>query len=80
MAALVQHSANQLVLKEDERNAINQDQKFEREFLRFKAGKHAMRDPMAINLLLRIGDRARVIPEAPTVDKVHNEIQHEARE
>lgn len=78
--SLIQHSANQLVLKEDERNAIDQDKEFEREFLGFKAGKHAMRNSMTINFLLRIGDRARVVPEATTVDKVHNEAQHEARE
>ena len=50
--SLIQHSANQLVLKEDERNAINQDKEFEREFLGFKTGKHAMRNSMTVNLLL----------------------------
>ena len=78
--SLIQHSANQLVLKEDERNAINQDEEFEREFLGFKFGKHAMRNSMTVNLLLRICDRGRVVPEAPAVDKVQNEVQHEVRE
>jgi hypothetical protein len=75
---LIQGSPNQLVLDKNECNAIKKQQELKREFLGLKACENSVRNPVSIDLLIGVRNRARVVPETSTVDEVHHMRKGEA--
>ena len=75
---LIQRSPNQLVLDENECNAIKKQQELKREFPGLKACENSVRNPVSIDVFIGVRNRARVVPETSTVDEVQHMHEGEA--